>query len=515
MRHFAAPAVVFLAALAGAQGRAPILDGLGQHRFPVTTTSPEAQEYFDQGLVLAYGFNHEEAHRSFMYAAALDPKCAMAYWGAALVLGPNINSPMNSRDNSKALELAEKALANLDTETPLERALVMALQKRYAAGVQRKTADENYAEAMRSVTRQFPNDGDVLTLTTEALMDLHPWDYWTNEQKPKDWTQEIMDMNERALAADPMNPGANHFAIHLWEASATPERATPSADRLPYLAPGVEHLVHMPGHIWLRVGRYHDATEMNLKATDAYDKYAKKCTDFGLTAIGGYEAHNWDFVWEGSSMEGRSDVAMRAAEWFAARNKNDTKIVYSRVRFGKWAELLAMTTSNDEGTGKRAATYYGRALAQLRLNKDVGAAQSEYAALLEALGENPRSAIYRIMRDVTAGEIAAAKGDYTEAVRLLEAAKSAEDTLGKGELHGWHLPVRLVLGKILIDAGRADEAVKAYRENLDRDKENGWALFGLAQALEAQGNKAEAGRVMGRFRVAWQYSDVKLTSSRF
>ncbi len=515
MRLATAFAAVLATSLVGAQQRAPLLDGLGFHKFPVTTTSPEAQDYFDQGLVLAYGFNHEEAHRSFMYAAALDPKCAMAYWGAALVLGPNINSNMNSRDNDKALDLATKALTNLDNETPLERALVMALQKRYAAGVQRKTADENYAEAMRAVARQFPNDGDVLTLTTEALLDLHPWDYWTQDQKPKEWTQEIIDFNERSLAADPMNPGANHFAIHIWEASATPERATPSADRLPSLAPGVEHLVHMPGHIWLRVGRYHDATEMNLRATEAYEQYAKKCTDFGLTAIGGYEAHNWDFVWEGASMEGRSFVALRAAEWFSSRNKNDTKIVYSRVRFGKWADLLAMTTSTDDGTGKKAATYYGRALAHLRLNKDVGAAQAEFSALVEVLGDNPRSAVYRIMRDVTASEIAAARGDYIEAVRLLEAAKTAEDSLGRGELHGWHLPVRLVLGKILIDAGRHEEAIKAYRENLDRDKENGWALFGLAQALEAQGNKAEAGRVMGRFQVAWRNSDVILTSSRF
>jgi predicted Zn-dependent protease len=390
----------------------------------------------------------------------------------------------------------------------------MALQKRYAAGVARNVADKNYAEAMRGVAKQFSTDGDVLTLTAEALMDLHPWDYWTKERTAKEWTNEITDMVDRALLADPMNPGANHFSIHVWEASATPERALQSCDRLASLAPGVEHLVHMPGHIYMRVGRYHDSTEANMRATEAYESYAKRCGETGLTAIGGYETHNWEFVWAGASMEGRSEVALRAADWFAKRNRNDTKIVYSRIRFGKWNDLLAMETSSDEGTGKRAAVHYGRAIAQLRANNDIGAAQAEHSALLEVLGENPRSAMHRIMRDLTAGEIAAARKDYVSAVALLEAAKVAEDSMFRSELAGWHQPVRLVLGKVLIDAGRFDEAVRAYRECLAVDIESGWALFGLAQALEAQGNTNEAARVRARFYVAWQYADVQLTSSR-
>jgi tetratricopeptide (TPR) repeat protein len=270
----------------------------------------------------------------------------------------------------------------------------------------------------------------------------------------------------------------------------------------------------MPGHIFMRVGRYHDSVETNVRATEAYDSYAQQCGTFGMSPIGGYESHNWDFVWAGATMEGRGELALRAAEWFSKRNQNDTKIIYSRVQFGKWQELLEMTTSDDQGTGRRAATHYGRAIAQLRLNKDTGAAQAEYDALVVALGENPRSSIYKIMRDVTGGEIAAARKDYAEAVRLLELAKEAEDsTHGSEGLHGWHQPVRLVLGRVYIASGAHAEAVKCYREQLAKDPESGWALFGLAQALEAQGETQEGARIRARFRVAWRYSDVKLSGS--
>ena len=513
MRTAIAFALTLASCAAVAQERAPLFDGMGNHTFSVTTKSAEAQKYFDQGLVLAYGFNEEEAHRSFLYAAKLDPECAMAYWGAALVLGPNLNSRMPSSDSDKARNLAAQAQEKLDDERPVERALISALQKRYAAGRSRSDADKDYADAMREVAKQFPDDGDVVTLAAESLMDLHPWNFWTNEKVAQPWTQEVLDMLDRAIKLDPTNPGANHFIIHAWEASPTPARAVECADRLGSLAPGVEHLVHMPGHIFYRIGRYHDGLELNVKATEAYDSYAQSCRDQGMQPIGGYEMHNWDFVWTGANIEGRSALAIKAAKKFGD-DGSDSKLPFTYVRFGKWDEIMRLRASEDKSEMARAAIYYARAIARARKG-DAGGAQSEYSALLDVIGQSPRSTNEKIMRDVAAGEIAAARGDFTSAVRLLESAKSEEDSVTRGELPSWHQPVRLVLGKVLIDAGRFADAEKAYRESLVPDPENGWSLIGLAQALEGEGNSADAARAMARFRTAWQYADVVLTASRF
>jgi tetratricopeptide (TPR) repeat protein len=514
MRTWTTVALSIVAALAVAQSRPPLFQGMGEHKFKVTTTSPEAQEYFNQGLVLAYGFNHEEAHRSFSYAAALDPGCAMAFWGAAYVLGPNLNSNMPSSKNDEALQLATKALNALDDETPLERALVVALQSRYAAGRGRKDADKDYAEAMKSVVKAFPDESEVLTLTAEALMDLHPWNFWTKEKVAQSWTQEIIDLLTKSEKLNPGNPGTSHFLIHLWEGSPTPEMAEPAADRLPGLAPGVEHLVHMPGHILYRIGRYHDGTETNVKATIAYDDYARACSDMGMRPIGGYEMHNWDFVWAGASYEGRSELAFKAAKRFGEDNRNDNKLIFSYVRFGKWSEILDVRPGDGQGQGRRAAILYARSIAQAHLG-DTGAAEAEFAALTELIGAEPRSTMQKIMRGMAAGEIAFARGDHDEAVRLLEEARKQEDSMARGELHGWHHPVRLLLGKVLLAAGRGAEAEKEYREQLLIDKNDGWSLFGLAQALDAQGKSGEAAEVRERFFRAWMYSDVKLTASSF
>ncbi len=515
MRRTAVFALLSLACLGAAQEKAPLLEGMGDHTFPVTTKSEEARDYFNQGLVLSYGFNHEESHRSFVWATTLDPECAMAYWGAAYVLGPNLNGRMSSSDGDKARGLAATALAKLDNESAVEKALVTALQKRYEAGVERNTADKNYADAMRDVANRFPKDAEVLTLLVEALIDLHPWNYWTREKVAQEWTTEIIDVLDRALALDPRNPGACHFMVHLWEASPTPGRAEKAADTLGSLAPGVEHLVHMPAHVLFRIGRYHDGTELNIKATIAYDNYVRQCGEQGAKPIGGYEMHDYDFTWAGATMEGRSNVALLSAQKFADRERGDTKLTHTQIRFGKWGDLIAVRPADDASTGTKASIYYGRALAQLRVNNDTGAAQSEYAALLEAIGAEPRSGQYKITRDIVAGELAAARGDHVSAVRLLEAAKKVEDGMFSSELANWHQPVRLVLGKILLDAGRAAEAETAYRECLKSLPEYGWALFGLMQSLEAQGKMDEAAEVNVRFTKAWQYADVVLTSSRF
>jgi tetratricopeptide (TPR) repeat protein len=503
-------AFVALPALLWAQERPPLFEGIGKHEFKVTTTSPEAQDYFNQGLVFSYGFNLDEAHRAFVYASALDPECAMAYWGAAYTLGPYLNGRMNPRDEEKARDLAAKALAKLDDETEVERALVQALQKRYEAGVARDQADKNYAEAMRAVAAKLPQESEVLTLAAEAMMDLHPWNFWTREKVAQEWTKEITELLDRSFEIDPDNPGTCHFVVHMWEGSATPEHAVPAADRLGSLSPGVEHLVHMPAHIYYKVGRYHDGTELNVKATRAHEEYKRQCGEMGLSPVGGYEGHDWDYVWAGATYEGRSELALKAAE---REGVHDTKLAYSRIRFGKWEDLLKMKPADTEGSGQKAAMHYGRALAQLRLNGDVGAAQAEYDAMMVVIGENTRSNHYRISRDIVAGEIAAAKKDWDEAVRLLEEAKKVEDSMFNPELPSWHQPVRLILGKVLLDAGRAAEAETAYRECLRTFPDLGWALFGLVQALDAQGKDASAERA--RFEKAWQHADVKLTSSRF
>ena len=495
-----------------AQQRPPLFEGVGEHSFKVTTTSPEAQDYFNQGLVFWYGFNQGESQRAFNYAAALDPECAMAHWGAAYALGPNLNSRMSPRDIDKAREFAAKALAALDNETEVEKALVQAIQKRYEAGIERDQADKNYADAMRNVAARFPENSEVLTLTAEALMDLHPWNFWSRERVALEWTKEITDLLDRSFAIDPDNPGTCHFIVHAWEGSSTPEHAVPAADRLGSLAPGVEHLVHMPAHIYYRIGRYHDGTELNIRATIAHEAYKRQCGEYGLSPVGGYEGHDWDYVWAGATYEGRSYVALNAAE---RGGGHEPRTIYTRIRFGKWDDLLKTRAQESDNTGYKAAVHYGRALAHLRTSGDVGAAQAEYSAMLVVIGENPRSSHYKISRDIVGGEIAAARKEWDEAVRLLNAAKAVEDSMHSPELPSWHQPVRLVLGKVLLDAGRLDEAETAYRECLKSFPELGWALFGLMQTLEAQGKDGEATEVRARFDKAWQYSDVVLPASRF
>jgi tetratricopeptide (TPR) repeat protein len=300
--------------------------------------------------------------------------------------------------------------------------------------------------------------------------------------------------------------------VHMWEASVTPEHAEKAADILGGLAPGVEHLVHMPAHIYYKIGRYHDGTELNIKATLAYEAYERQCGEFGLKPVGGYERHDRDYVWAGAVFEGRSSLALQVAERLSSGH-NDNKLVYTRIRFGKWEDLLATRAAEDAGTSYKVAVHYGRAIAQLRANADVGAAQSEYDALLKLLGDNPRSSHFKITRDIVAGEIAAGRRDWEAAVRSLTAAVTVEDSLNDPELPSWHQPVRLVLGKVLLDAGRAAEAEATYRECLKKFPNLGWALHGLMQSLEAQGK--DVSDVRAQFDKAWQNADVVLPGSRY
>jgi tetratricopeptide (TPR) repeat protein len=520
--------------------RAPLFDDLGSYHHPITTDSAEAQRYFDQGLTLAYGFNHREAARSFRQAAALDPACAMCWWGVALVLGPNINTAMDAGDVPEAWEASRKALAAGAHASPRERAYVEALAKRYAAAppADRTPLDQAYADAMREVARQYPDDFDATALASEALMDLHPWDFWLRDGSAQPWTPEILALLESVLRRDPSHIGATHFYIHAIEASKDPGRAAPYADHLGGLVPGAGHLVHMPAHIYIRVGRYHDAVLANVRATAADNSYVTQCRAQGVYPLV-YVPHNHHFLAAAATLEGWSTKAIEAALGTEAKTNHELMgepgmgalqhysiiPLYVYVRFGRWDEILARPAPPPQLLYPTGVWHYARGRA-LAAKGQLAAAEKELAALreVETNGElekvtiwdvNSTASVLRVAEHDLAGDLAFRKGDTAGAIRLLREGVRLEDALRYQEPSDWMNPVRLSLGAVLLTAGRAREAETVYRADLAIYPENGWALFGLARALEAQHKRAEAARVQERFARAWQHADVHLTSSRF
>ncbi|MCH7903377.1 MAG: hypothetical protein IH944_02290 [Armatimonadetes bacterium] len=527
---FAALILIPALSLSQDDAPAPLLDGMGTHKFPVSTDSRLAQQYFDQGFVLCYGFNNQEAHRSFMYATKLDPDCAMAYWGAALALGPNLNSGMSKTKGKKAAELIAEAMKRLDTATPREQALIVALDERYSLDedAKRSTLDRAYAEAMGEVAKQYPDDDDVLTMTAESLMNLHKWNYWNRDGTPKEWTTEITDLLARALVINPWNPGANHFTIHSWEGSKTPEVAEPAADRLLGLVPGVSHLQHMPSHIYLLTGRYHEGSIANIGATAAYDRYAMLCTDMGLSPIGGYKAHNWDFLWHCARWEGRGDLALEAAEKLASfvrlrvnSQRQHALPMYTMIQFMRWEEILDTPEPSDEYGYLQFVWHYGQAMAMVSGGNTTAASDHLIEMRTLADAENIRAwrvrqanSMTKIALGMVEAEIAVAAKDYDAAIAALQDARDVEEGLTYRETRVWPHPVQITLGRVLMLAGRLDEAEAAYRENLKESPENGWSLHGLAAVLKLQGKQAESAECMLRYSQAWQFSDVQLTDSQ-
>jgi tetratricopeptide (TPR) repeat protein len=516
----------------------PLLEGMGTHHHPITTEDPIVQRYFDQGLVLAYGFNHAEAARSFREAIRRDPDCASCYWGLSYVLGPNINSMMNAEDLPEAWKALEKSVALVDNASEQEQAYIRALQTRYTKDLpdDRSHLDVAYADAMREVARRYPKDTDAGTLFAEALMDTTPWDYWRENGKPKPETVEIMETLTAVMDQDPNHPGANHLYIHIVEAQR-PEMAVAAADRLGGLVPGAGHLVHMPSHIYIRMGRYHDASVANQKAIAADDDYVTACRKQGLYPVM-YMPHNHHFLWAAATIEGRSEVAISAAREIARRQDLDvarqpglTSLqhywitpVYALTRFGKWEAILEEPAPPDDLIYPLGVWHYARGMALTRMGR-FDQAKAELARLTE-IGADPElelvtvwdlnttDNLIAIAREVLSGEIAAAQGDYETAIGHLEAGVEIEDVLVYDEPPTWHAPVRLNLGAVLLAAGRPAEAEKIYREDLEIFPDNGWALFGLEQSLEAQGKTDEAIAVAGQFKKAWQHADIELASSR-
>ena len=517
---------------------APLLDGMGAHHRPITTDDEMVQRYFDQGLVLAYGFNHAEAARSMREAIRRDPECAACYWGLALVLGPNINSMMDASDLPEAWNAVQKALELSPGASTAEQALIAALAERYSLEnpEDRSALDVAYAEAMREVAEKYPEHTDAGTLFAEALMDTTPWDYWLQDGSPKPVTREIMATLERIMELDPEHPGANHLYIHTVEA-ARPELATAAADRLGALAPGAGHLVHMPSHIYLRLGRYHEAAEANQRAIEADDDYVAACRKQGLYPLM-YMPHNRHFLWFAASMEGRSEVAITAAREMAATQDAEkmrapglgslqhywSTPIYAMVRFGRWEEILAEPMPDEDLVYPNGVWAFARGMAHIRLG-DLEAAAGELERLTEIAADpeletvtvwdlNTTAALAAIAREVLAGELAAAQGDTEGAIARLEAGVGLEDDLYYDEPPPWHAPVRHNLGSVLLAENRAMEAEVVFREDLEKFPENGWGLFGLAASLEAQQKSDEAAEAKRRFAEAWQWADVELEAAR-
>ncbi len=517
---------------------APLLEGMGSHHFEISTDDTLAQDYFNQGLALSYGFNHREANRSFRQVAELDPDNPMAWWGAALVLGPNINSGMSEDNIPRAWEALQKAQELKPNGTPKERDYIDALAKRYMENPpeDRTVLDEDYAEAMGRLAGKYPDDPDARTLYAEALMDLHPWNYWKSNGEPQPWTPEILRVLESVLKDDPDHPGANHLYIHAVEAEQ-PEEALPSADRLGGLVPGAGHLVHMPSHIYIRTGDYHKGTLANEAAVKADNEYVTQCRQQGIYPLG-YVPHNYHFLWATATMEGRAERSIEAA-------KNTSELVdtetmrqpglgtlqhywviplYGYVRFAKWDEIVAYPEPAEDLIYPRGVWHYARGMAYVGKNKPEEATKEleklKTIAANDALKEitiwdiNTTRQLMQIAVGVLEGEIASARGNYKKAVELLKEAIAIEDQLNYNEPPDWFFPARHNLGSVLLKAGRPDEAEAVYRHDLKKFPDNGWSLYGLWQSLEAQGKTDEAEAVKVRFREAWKHADVELSASR-
>jgi tetratricopeptide (TPR) repeat protein len=523
----------------GSDGAVPpvVLDGLGRHHQTVTTTSPEAQAYFDQGLRLVYAFNHIEAESAFREAARLDPACAMCYWGISLTHGSNYNSPTDAAREKAAYAAMQEATRLADRVTPRERANIEALAKRHSAapGADRAALDRAYADAMREVAQRFPEDLDAATLYADALMNLRPWNLWKPDGSMQPETPEILATLERVLRANPDHPGALHLYIHAVEAGPDPRRGEAAADRLAPLMPGAGHIVHMPAHIYWRVGRYADAVDVNVRAVKADQAYFAR-RDPSPIYRGLYYPHNIDFIWQSASMAGRAADTIRAAREFAEsappamiREMSDMETapaapLFALVRFGRWDEALRQPAPPTEWPYVTGAWRYARGLAFAATGRRPEA-EAELAAIRQISASVPPDrtlagffktrAILDLATNVLAGEIAARSGQTDVAVRHLLAAVAEQDGHWFTEPPVWYFPVRQSLGAALLAGGRPAEAEAVYRDDLRRNPENGWSLFGLARSLEAQGKAGDAAAVEARFQKAWARADVTLSASRF
>jgi tetratricopeptide (TPR) repeat protein len=522
---------------------ATLLVGLGDYHFPITSGQPQVQRWFDQGLMLTFGFNHDAAERSFLKATELDPGCAMCWWGAALVLGPHVNGGMDPANNPVAWTRLQRALALAPGASKREQEFIRALAARYAEDPppDRRPLDEAYARSMGLLVQARPADLDAAVLYAEALMDLQPWDYYDAQLQPKGNTATIVATLESVLARDPNHAGALHLYVHAVEASANPQRGVVAADRLRALIPGSGHLVHMPAHIYSRVGRWHDAVLANQRAIEADNAYLDTCrgNTRGLYPLG-YVPHNHHFLWFAASMEGASEVAHEAALQTAARvNLPDLMRQpgfaglqhywmtpwFDRVRFGRWNEIVEQPNPAPDLPYVTAIWHYAQAMADVRQGRLESA--SRHHAELARLAADPAmekltvwdryslANAARIAERTVAAELALARKDPEAAIAALREAVVIEDSIPYDEPPGWHAPVRQTLGAVLLATHRPAEAELVYREELRRNPDNGWSLRGLSDSLAAQKRMDEARQAEQHFAAAWAHADVRLAQSRF
>jgi tetratricopeptide (TPR) repeat protein len=518
---------------------APKLEGLGNYHFSVTTQNPESQRFFDQGLRLTYAFNHSEALRAFKEAVRLDPNNAMAYWGWALVLGPNLNLPMVPDVAAQAYRAIQSAVALKDEVSDRERAYIEALAERYTDNPDgdRKRFDLAYAGTMAKLVERYPDDLDAATLYAASLMNLSPWDYWNLDGSPKGQTEVILQTLQSVVDRNPRHAGALHYYIHAVEAQH-PARGEQHADMLGSLMPGAGHIVHMPSHIYMRVGRFADAYEANRKAVAADESYITQCRSQGIYPLN-YYPHNIHFMAWSAMFQGRPERALEAARKIVqevppelSADKNVWALyetflsqpMFVLVRFGMWEEMLAEPKPDIESQFMTGIWHYGRALSLIysdrpdearRELRPLGEARKAMGKVEHYIGSAAAETLLTIADEVAQGEFAYSEGKTLEGLAHLERAVRLEDSLRYNEPPNWYFPVRHFLGAMLLDAGRPNEAEVVYAADLRKNPENGYSLYGLKVALEQQGKSADARVVANRFDRAWAGATHKLTSSRF
>jgi tetratricopeptide (TPR) repeat protein len=513
---------------------ATLMPGLGDLHHPVSTHNPEAQQFFDQGLRLIYAFNHDEAARSFKRAAELDPQLAIADWGIAEAVGPNYNDPASDDRFKQAHEAIQKAVALLGNASPSERAYIDAMALRFPADdSDRRRNAEAYHDAMREVTKKFPDDLDAATLFAESGMDLHPWGLWHPDGTPEAGTDEIVSTLESVLRRDPNHMGAVHYYIHTMEASPSPERALAGANRLASLAPGAGHIVHMPAHIYIRTGDYEAAVKTNEQAAAVDRAYLKASGAQGIYPMM-YYSHNLHFIAMCSAMNGNYAEAKKNADMLAAHVGPHVKDMPPlegfmtiplavAVRFHQWDEILKTPPPDPAMRTTTVFWHFARGMA-LASNGKVQEAEAEHDFLSEAVKNTPEDAIFQmpvnnkskdiltIARDVLGAKVSMAKQDNAAAISQLREAVAVQDSLKYGEPPDWFFPVRESLGGALLLSGDNATAEKVFREDLDRNPRNPRSLFGLQEALKAQNRDYDAGFVRRQFQASWKGGSTQLSA---
>ncbi|MEO6001200.1 MAG: hypothetical protein ABIN89_30390 [Chitinophagaceae bacterium] len=512
--------------------KAPMFKGLEGIHYPITTKNAEAQNYFNQGLMLAYGFNHAEAARSFFESTRQDSTSAMSWWGFAYVLGPNYNAGMASDNFRRAYDAIQNAKSYSFSCTQKEKDLIEALSHRYSSDttIARPVLDSSYAAAMRRIYAKYGADAHVAALFAESLMNLHPWNLWKKDRTAQPWTPEIIRVLEKCLQREPKHVGGNHFYIHATEASQHPENAMASANLLRDLVPGSGHLVHMPAHTYIRTGRYHDGVVTNLKAILADSLYTEACYATGMYPSA-YYPHNYQFIAACATMGGETKAALKASEeivyhtnktllmdkaWFPFQSFYSIKW-YVAVKLGLWEQILNSSTDKNFKY-PTVIWHYAKGMANLSQH-EIKFAKKHLSEIKTLLGDSTLKTMSSWKQCVIAGktlegEIMAKQKNYPRAILLLTEAVAKEDSLNYAEPPEWPFSVRQNLGAVLLEAQKYKEAIRIYEEDLKLYYENGWALRGLMTAYEKLGDKPKYEETKDRFEEAWKHADIEISSSR-